>query len=295
MSKAQVEGGGGGGFKSVTGAGVSAANDNSERGQKVKKYCDTRNAQRVQPMIRSQLVALEAGTPCYIYNVSPIFTWRRMYKGLGTFDIPKRPSIGDVVKETIDGVVKEITVTEADIHGRYKVSKPVILNHSYRMSFDKGDNRRVPYVEYGEEIAESIVGNSKLYPADLVNPANNLENWGVFITYGQRFHELPKNEQDELYLNALTVHDKRCREKVAKADQLISRFPDAVLELHRQCALFVNEDRPWLTSRGKRHAEMIPCPFCASDIKSTVVKCPNCQEIVDIERYQKMKKSRESV
>jgi hypothetical protein len=289
MSKVQVESGAGGGFKSATGSGLSADSDQSERGQKVRNYTDSRNKQRLQPMIRSQLVALEAGEPCYIYNISPIFEWKRTYKGLGSFIIPRRPSVGDVVKETIDGKVKEIVVTEEDIRGRYKVSKPVVLNHSYRMSYDKGDNRRIPYVEYGEEIAESLVGNSKLYPADLINPTNNLENWGVFITYGKKFHELPKAQQDELYLNALTVHEKRCREKVQKADQMINRFPDAVLELHRQCALFVGEDRSWVTSRGKRASEMIECPFCGSNIKSTVVKCPNCQEIVDIERYNKLK------
>jgi hypothetical protein len=290
MSKANVESGAGGGFKSATGAGISASTDTSERGQKVKQYTDSRNMQRVQPMIRSQLVALEGGTACYIYNVSPIFTWRRMYKGLGTFDIPKRPSVGDIVKEEVNGKVREITITEEDIRGKYKVSKPVIINHSYRMSFDKGDNRRVQYVEFGEEIAESVVGNSKLYPADLVNPTNNLENWGVFITYGAKFHDLPKEQQDELYLNALTVHEKRCREKVQKADQLINRFPDAVLELHRQCALFVGEDRPWLTSRGKRAKEMIECPWCGSDVKSTVIICPNCREVIDVERHAKMKK-----
>jgi endogenous inhibitor of DNA gyrase (YacG/DUF329 family) len=51
----------------------------------------------------------------------------------------------------------------------------------------------------------------------------------------------------------------------------------------------VGEDRSWVTSRGKRASEMIECPFCGSNIKSTVVKCPNCQEIVDIERYNKLK------
>ena len=289
MSKSQIEGGQGGGFKSATGSGVSASTDTSDRGQKVKRYVDSRNQQRVQPMIRSQLIALESGLPCYIYNVSPIFEWKRMYKGLGTFVIPRRPNVGEVIKEkNAAGQFVEHTVTEEDIRGKYRVSKPVILNHSYRMSYDKGDNRRIPYVEYGEEIAESLMGNSKLYPSDLTYPTNNLEAWGCFVTYGKTFHELPKDEQDELYLNAVTVHEKRCREKVQKADQLITRFPDAVLELHRQCALFVDEKRPWLTSRGKRSSAMIECPFCGSDIKSTVVKCPECREIVDVERYKSM-------
>jgi hypothetical protein len=289
MSQQVPESGKGGGFKSATGSGISATTDTSERGQRVRRYVDSRNQQRVQPMIRSQLIALEAGEPCFIYNVSPIFEWKRMYKGLGTFVIPKRPSVGDVIKEIVAG--KEIvrTVTEEDVREKYRVSRPVIISHSYRMSYDKGDNRRVPYVEFGQEIAESLVGNSKLYPTDLTYPTNNLEQWGVFMTVGKKFHELPRGEQDDLYLTAMTVHEKRCREKVQKADQLITRFPDAVLELHRQCALFVGEDRPWLTSRGKRSSNMIECPFCGSDVKSSVVKCPNCQEIVDIERYEKMK------
>ena len=289
MSKPQVESGAGGGFKSATGAGVSAENDMSDRGRKVRQYTDSRNKQRVQPMIKSQLIALEAGEPCFIYNVSPIFEWKRMYKGLGSFIIPRRPKVGDIVKETIDGHIKEITVTEEMVRGKYRVSVPVNIAHSYRCSFDKGDNRRVPYVEYGEEIAESLVGNSKLYPADLAHPANNLENWGVFITYGKPFHSMTQAQQDELYLNALTVHEQRCREKVNSADRLINRFPDAVLELHRQCALFVGEDRPWLTSRGKRSASMVECPFCTSEIKSTVIKCPQCQEVVDPKRYASMK------
>jgi hypothetical protein len=291
MAKAQIEGGAGGGFKSATGSGVSAETDSSDRGRRVKAYVDQRNQQRVQPMIRSQLVAMESGTKCYIYNVSPIFEWSRQYKGLGRFVIPRRPEVGDVIKEkTADGKFIEHTVTADDIRGKYRVSKPVIIEHSYRCSYDKGDNRRVPYVEYGEEIAESVVGNSKLYPADLVNPTNNLEQWGVFITYGTPFHDLPKAEQDDVYLRAMTMHEKRCREKVQRADTLITRFPDAVLELHRKCALFVGETRPWLTSRGKPHSAMVECPFCASEIKATVIKCPNCQEIVDAERYASMKK-----
>lgn len=281
---AQIEGGAGGGF--------GTANDTSERGRKVKAYVDSRNTQRVQPMIRSQMVALEGGTTCYIYNVSPIFEWRRTYKGLGVFLIPRRPKVGDVIKETIDGKLVERVISEEDIKGKYRVSPPVVIQHAYRQSYDKGDNRRVPYVEFGEEIAESLVGNSKIYPADLAHPANNLENWGVFITYGHPLHELPESAQDELYTQALTVHQKRCYEKIAKADTLIDRFPDSVLEIHRQCALFVGEDRKWVTDRGKpKGLGTTECPFCGSQIKTTVVKCPQCQEIVDPVRYQAMKKS----
>jgi len=237
-------------------------------------------------MIRSQLAAMAHGTPCWIYNVSPIFEWRRQYKGLGTFTISRRPSIGQII--LVDD--KEHTITDADIKGRFRVSQPLVIQHAYRQSYDKGDNRRIPYVEFGEEIAESLVGNSKLYPADLLHPTNNLENWGVFITYGKEFHDLPKEEQDEIFLKACAVHQKRCLEKVQIADRHINRFPQTVLEMHRQCALFVGEKRQWVTERGLQiKIDTMPCTFCGSDIKSSVVKCPFCQEIVNIPKYEAMK------
>jgi len=284
---ANIEGGQGGGFADAQ----SGRFGEGERAAKVKRYTDSRNSQRVQPMIRSQLASLEHGIPCWIYNISPIFEWIRQYKGLGTFMIPRRPSIGQVV--VIKG--KEHTVTAEDIKGRFRVSAPVVINHAYRQSYDKGDNRRIPYVEYGEEIAESLVGNSKIYPADLMHPTNNLENWGVFITYGKPFEELPKEEQDELILKASVVHETRCREKVATADRNINRFPSAVLEVHRQCALFVNEERSWVTTRGTQAKNLgnIDCPFCASSIKPSVLVCPVCKEVVDQAKYDAKKKAKE--
>jgi hypothetical protein len=279
---AQIESGAGGGFPDAR----TGSYGEGERRDKVRKYVDSRNNQRVQPMIRSQLAAMQHGIPCWIYNVSPIFEWRRQYKGLGTFTISRRPSVGQVI--LLDG--KEHTVTESDILGRLRVSQPLLIEHAYRQSYDKGDNRRIPYVEYGEEIAESLVGNSKLYPPDLLHPTNNLENWGVFITYGTTFHELPKAQQDELFLRASALHQKRCYEKVQIADRHINRFPQTVLEMHRQCALFVGEKRPWVTERTiQAKIDVMPCPFCASEIKASVVKCPQCREIVNFERYEAMK------
>ena len=281
---AQIESGAGGGFADARTGGFGEG----ERAQKVKRYVDSRNSQRVQPMIRSQLESLKGGTACWIYNISPIFEWKRGYKGLGTFTIQRRPEAGQVVMEN----GKEYTVTADDIRGRYRVSQPLIIQHAYRQSYDKGDNRRIPYVEYGDEIAESLVGNSKLYPADLLHPTNNLENWGVFITYGKRFEELPKDEQDTLFLKASLAHHKRCLEKVGTADRHINRFPTAVLEVHRKCALFTGEKRAWVTDRGAEvtaKGQLIECPFCASEIKASVVICPQCKEVVNQEKYDAMK------
>lgn len=283
MAKAQIESGAGGGFPDAK----TGSYGDGERMAKVRKYTDSRNSQRVQPMIRSQLESLKGGVECFIYNVSPIFQWERGYKGLGTFLIQRRPEVGQVL--ILDG--KEHTVTEADIKGRFRVSQPLYIAHAYRQSYDKGDNRRIPYVEYGEEIAESLVGNSKIYPPDLLHPTNNLENWGVFITYGEQFHDLPKAEQDEIFLRASMAHHKRCLEKVGIADRNINRFPSAVLEIHRKCALFTGEKRNWVTERPEigESTNKIDCPFCASAIKKTVVICPQCKEIIDQERYDAMK------
>ena len=256
------------------------------QGQKAERYIGERNLQRTQPLIRSQQVAAQGGTTCYIYNVSPIFRWTRPVKGFGTFTIPKAPSIGDPIIDKKTGEARK--ATEEDIKGLYKLSAPIVINHSYVNSYDKGDTRRIPYVEYGEEIAESIVGNSKMYPADLTMPTNNLENWGVFITYGTPFDELPKEEQATLYTQAMAAHQARCFEKVVKADELYPRAPQAVLEVHRKCALFIGEERPWVTNRAPRiKADMVECPFCTSDIKATALKCPNCREIVNPDAYEK--------
>ena len=286
MAKAQIESGAGGGFPDAK----TGSYGDGERMAKVRKYTDSRNSQRVQPMIRSQLESLKGGVECFIYNVSPIFQWERGYKGLGTFLIQRRPEVGQVL--ILDG--KEHTVTEADIKGRFRVSQPLCIAHAYRQSYDKGDNRRIPYVEYGEEIAESLVGNSKIYPPDLLHPTNNLENWGVFIAYGTPYDKLPKAEQDALFLKASIAHETRCREKVATADRNINRFPSAVLEVHRQCALFVGEERQWVTTRGDISKKLgnIECPYCASSIKPSVVVCPNCKEVVNQEKYDAMKKAK---
>lgn len=260
--------------------------EGGEREAKAKEFLRNHNTMRTQPMIRSQVESAKLGQDCYIYNVSRIFEWRRQVKGFGTFLIPRAPKVGSIIVDD-DGRRRE--ATEEDTKGKYKLSSPIRIAHSYVNSYDKGDTRRIPYVEYGEEIAESIVGNSDLYPADLSIETNNLENWGVFITYGKPFEELPKAKQDELYEKALIRHQKRCFEKVLRADELFNVSPRCVLEVHRLCALEIGEERRWVTDRAPmKKADSIECPFCTSDIKPTAVVCPNCRNIINQERYDKM-------
>jgi len=255
-------------------------------GDKASRYVSDRNRQRTQPLIRSQVEAAKGGQDCYIYNVSRIFEWKRVYKGFGTFVIPKAPSVGSVIM--VNDKPKE--ATDNDLKGVHKLSTPIVINHSFIASYDKGDTRRIPYVEYGEEIAESIVGNSKVYPGDLTQPLNNLEAWGVFITYGRPFEELSKKEQDDLYIKAMTVHQKRCFEKVLQGDVLYemskTKGTGGPLEVHRLCALEVGEERSWVTLRAPRvKGAMTECPFCTSQIKETAVICPECKQVVNPEKY----------
>lgn len=282
-----VNEGGQGGVLDQTGNRISPAD---EQGRKGQRYVAARNNQHVQPLIKSQQLAAAGGQTCYIYNVSKIFQWHRPYSKLGTFIIPRAPKVGSVIIDRKTGKTRECTLE--DTKSAYKLSAPVIISHSYVASYDKGDNRRVPYVEYGEEIAESLVGNSKLYPADLADATSNLESWGVFITYGVPFEELPKYEQDKLYTHAMAQHQKRCFEKVLSGDKLhdMSRAGKQVspLEIHRLCALELGEERQWVTQRAPRvKTESAECPFCGSEIKPTVLKCPHCREIVKPDEYNK--------
>lgn len=282
-----VNEGGQGGVLDQAGQRINPTDD---KGQKAAQYVKARTNQHVQPLIKSQELAAQGGQTCYIYNVSHIFEWHRPYAKLGTFTIPKAPKVGDVIVDKKTGKKRE--ATEDDIKGEYKLSSPIVINHSYIASYDKGDNRRVPYVEYGEEISESLVGNSKLYPADLANPTTNLENWGVFICYGKPFEAHSKAEQDKMYMNAMAAHQKRCFEKVLAGDKLhdLSRSGKQAspLEIHRLCALELGEERQWVTQRAPRvKLDMVDCPFCTSSIKATALKCPNCREIVKPDEYAK--------
>src|SRR5208282_1329959 len=195
-----------------------------ERGRKAGKYVATRNQQAMQPLIRSQKESLKAGTPCWIYNASRIFSWTRSYKGMGEFLIQHAPRVNDtIIKDD-----KRVPATKEDVVGDFKLSAPISINRSYIASFDKGDSRRVPYVEYGDEIAESLLGCSELYPSDLREKTNNLLQWGVILTYDKPFYSLPKAEQDHLYTIAKTNERQRCFEMVQGADERYNLSPKTV-------------------------------------------------------------------
>lgn len=241
-------------------------------------------------LTRAEEQSRAAGIKCYIYNVSPNFQWERRLDRFGIFLIPKAPSVGSIIIDRETG--EQRYATKKDIEGDHRLSEPVVINNSYVRSYDAGEGKLTPYVEYGEDIAEDIVGCSARYPADLVK-GKDLTKKGVFIVYGKRFEECTPEEQSELLLKAEQGHRQACREKVNNGDRFHEQsklkgrgYP---MELHRQCALYLARvegdpkiaDRPWVTNRGLIRAELPDtkeCQFCGSDIKKKASICPVCKE-----------------
>ena len=247
---------------------------------------------RTNPLIQSQIEALKAGEPCYIYNISSLFHWKRRYKGLGSINIPAAASEGTIIaaigEKDKNGKQVYRRATAADIaSGKYRLSAPVLIPGSFVNSFDKGELRRVPYVEYGWQVAESVIGNSKEFPVGLGDPTANLANWGVFYTKGKRFEELPPAEQDKLLAEAEAVHQVRVWEKIQKADEMFHTTPRGILKIHRDCAKYLGEERPWCTARPTKKVAgvQIECPLCTTQILETSIVCKNCHGVVDADRY----------
>jgi hypothetical protein len=258
-----------------------------------------KNAQTTMHLTQAQKMSAQHGIKCYIYNVSPVFSHQRRVDGFGPFLIPRAPKVGSKILDRETGEARKATA--ADVAEEYRLSEPIVINHSYARSFDAGEGKRTPYIEYGEDIAQDLVGCSEKYPPDLISQkeefSKNLKFWGVFITYGKPFEELTSEEQNKLLGEAELYHRARCMEKVNKGDMLYENYKlrgkGGPMEIHRQCALYLGEeftDRPWVTNRGGSDAltGKIECDMCGSKVKATVAKCPVCQFIIDADKYDKL-------
>jgi hypothetical protein len=126
----------------------------------------------------------------------------------------------------------------------------------------------------------------------------------VFIVYGGKFEDLPQEEQQKILNEAHAAHTERCIEKVNRADMLYSTYKmrgkGGPLKIHHECAEWLREnidpsfaDREWITQRGNTGnvSGKVECPFCGSMIKATVAICPNCKNIVDADKYERLTKS----
>lgn len=295
----------GGVFSGVDDRGNTVAADKVKQGtdQWMNKNFQTTMHLSGAQKASTQMGVCEAAVTCYIYNTSPVFEHQRRADGFGTFLITRAPKVGSKIIDKDTG--KERKATAEDIAGDYRLNLPIVINHSYVRSFDAGENKRTPYVEYGMDIAQDLVGCSKRYPPDLVSTGNqwdkNLLTWGVFITYGKPFEELEPEDRAKLLETAENAHISRCIEKVNKGDILHEKFKvkgaGGPLEIHRQCALYLGEtvsedytDRPWVTNRGNLStlSGKVDCEMCGSKVKATVAKCPACGFIIDPDKYERL-------
>src|ERR1035437_7717787 len=115
------------------------------------------NVVRGASTTRAHQAAMLGGTNCVIYNVSPIFQWERRLNNFGVFLIPRAPSVGTMIIDHKTKVQRK--ATEKDIAGEYRLSEPLAINHSHIRTF-ASEGALQPYIEFGEDIAEDIVGNS---------------------------------------------------------------------------------------------------------------------------------------
>jgi hypothetical protein len=100
--------------------------------------------------------------------------------------------------------------------------------------------------------------------------------------------------QEEIAANMARLL-KYCEREVQDGDDLHSRRMAGEARVPRQsqrqrdCAEYLLLKREWLSNQDV--AALKHCQFCTTTIASGAVKCPNCNEIVDRERYEAMKKA----
>lgn len=294
----KIVGGFGGSFSSVdaiTGQRTKGINEATSQWNEL-------NGMQGVHLTRAEIQSQAAGIKCYIYNVSPIFSWERRLDKFGIFLIPKAPSVNSIIYDKESG--EQRPATDEDIKGDYRLSAPIVINNSYVRSFDAGEGKLKAYIEYGEDIAEDIVGCSKRYPDNLTKD-KDLTKKGVFIVYGKRFEECTVEEQHALLIKAEQDHRSMCRILINNGDRFHEQsklkgkgYPH---EIHRQCAVYLARvendpkiaDRPWVTNRGLVNAVAVDskgCQFCGSDIKKTAAICPVCKNTVDEVLLAKLQK-----
>jgi hypothetical protein len=221
---------------------------------------------RSRPLSRFERNALKAPVErVFVYNVSPIFTWQKMFKGLGAMTLQVCPEGKDY-------------------------TDPVILETRLVRPFDGGNGTKRFMVEEPLDIVQDFLVCSSDYP---MRPENNLTRYGCFYTEGAPIEEIA--ERDLILADARLNHLNRCLEKVQEADALMStQFRACIVEVHRKCALFlqkvgeITELPDWVSRRAKANT-LDECRFCGFDNKRGVAVCRNCREVLDQDLYDKLK------
>lgn len=232
-------------------------NPNKKGFQKAKP----RGGTAIRPLDALQRKALaQLKQKHYIYNVSPIFHWRRRASNVNFF-IARRP---------VDK----------------KVSVPCVVLPSADRLVIKGEGVAEHVITLGEDLVKDVLGlfqtpNKKGY---------NLAEAGCFYT-AVPLESLPAEERETLIEDAEEAHRQYCSRKVLEADEWWGdpKTRGWIVKKHRDCAHFLNEDRDWVTRKAPPKAPPTEeCVFCGYANKPGVVKCFNCKEILDKKKYAEL-------
>ena len=222
-----------------------------------------------RPLTRFERMALKAPVDAvFLYNISPIFHWKKDYPGLGTLNLPPRRDD----QECSDSVA--------------------ILQNLVR-AFDGGDSTQRFMVEVPIDIAQDFFVCSPEFPS---RPENNLLNYGCFYTEGKPLEEFAAEERQKILDEAELKHRNRLHELVAQADSFYNsaNMQYAIVEVHKQAALYLQskgnilELPDWVARRAKLNTTE-ECRFCGFENKRNVVVCRNCREVLDQEGSDKLK------
>lgn len=212
----------------------------------------------------------------YIYNVSPIWSWRKDFPRFGPVTVPK-------------------------CNPGQRVTEPLVLDKRIIRPFDKGNRLQGHMIEEPIEIAEDLLCCSQDYPG---RPENNKLLFGCFYLVNTSLADLSDKKRDDEIGRAVDRHIEKCLIKVDEADTLAIQHRDWITKMYVECAVYLEakgllnlSEHPWVTKRGKRgqQEDMKECSFCAFPIKATAVVCTNCKEIIDQAGYDKLKAKQKKV
>ena len=217
---------------------------------------------RTRPLTRFEREALRQPIEAvYVYNISPIFSWRKDYPGLGMMSLFAR---------------------KAD----QKYSDAIVLSKRLVRTFDGGNRIQRLMVETPLELVQDFLVCSPEFPG---RPENNLTGYGCFYTVGEPIESLDPAAQQKILDEAELKHVNKLHNLVAQADSFYnsSNMQFAIVEVHRKAALYLGEERDWVARRAKLNPTA-ECPFCGYENRRGVAKCRNCHETLDVKLYAEL-------
>jgi hypothetical protein len=270
---------------------------------KVNEYITAKNRSKRRPRTAREQREFENGlnNPIFIYNTSAIFPWDRFQGQLGTLHIPAR----DWDK---------------------KFSEPAVVPGTVERWYRGGiGETETLFPEDGMEVALDICGMNPTY--DAASPTKNLAHFGVFISKQPLelsqvvFDHLPAQRQRDLQKNkslateyvlseeeaTITIEESRAKllhvleNKILEADNWYDSGEATRKFIHHGGGIHRLALREWNQLTGQKLTKawstmsmgetLTPCIFCGTQNKPNLAMCPNCHQVLDKEKFEKLKKT----